>query len=222
MMRSINSVGRTLNHCVIGGFLLASVLMAQPCAASEPGVWKVEEDWEMVVHEPDAINVSPQVTFAISATGGHEDADEHSAHNCYFHLQMNYSADEQFSAGGFHVAAVEQDEIVDEERSEKQIVLSSDGDQLQWTSVMAVVDNKLMYAVKNGYGTDWGNFGGPDYLVQAANCPVSDMRDYSYQWSLDNVDVSYGANRVASIELVRIRLFYTNGNFVTIPLNLQP
>lgn len=222
MMRFTNSVAATLRHGVIGGLLLASVGLSQNCDASEPGVFKVEEDWEMVIHEPDAINVSPQVTFAISPTGAHEEADENSAHNCYFHLQMNYAADQNFSAGGFHVAAIEQDQITDEERSECQVVLSSAHDQLRWTSVMAVVNGKLMYAVKNGYSGDWGSFGGPDYLVQMGNCPVNDLQHYSHQWSLENVDVSYGGNRVASIKLARVRLYYPSGQVVTIPLNAHP
>jgi hypothetical protein len=223
MMRFTDGVLGTLGNGVIGGFLLVSVLMAQSCAAQLPEIYKVEEDWGMVIHEPDAINVSPQVTFAIMPCGAeHVDEDDQHAHNCYFQLQMNYSADENFSAGGFHVAAVENEDLVDEARSDDQIELATHHDHVTWTSVMAVVSDKLMFAVKDGHGTDWGNFGGPEYLVQMSTCPISDLGNYSYETSLDNVDVSFGANRVDSIELIRVRLYYTNGNMVTIPLNRNP
>lgn len=223
MMRSTTCAPRVLRNGVIGGLLLVSVLATPNCLAQSTSLWKVEEDWEMVTQEPDSAIVSPQVSFAMFPCG-HEHIDEvvQHAHNVYFLLQMNYFADDYFSAGGFHVAAVEQEDIVDEERSATQIVLSSDHDHVSWTSVMAVVDNKLMFAVKNGYGNDWGTFGGPEYLVQMQNCPISNLKEYDYSTSLKNVDISFGANRVDSITLKEVRLYYTDGNVVTIPVNLHP
>ena len=93
---------------------------------------------------------------------------------------------------------------------------------LGYARVYSGADGTLMYAVKNGYGDNWGTFGGPEYLVRMANCPISNLREYNYQTSLENVDISFGANRVDKIELIRVRLYYTDGNVVTIPLNLRP
>jgi hypothetical protein len=214
MLRNIHGVGRTLRKGIIGGILLATVWAAPNCAADDPTIYKIEEDWEMVIHEPDRVNVSPQVTFSVSP-GANE-------HNCYFQLQMNYFADEFFSAGGFHVAAFHDEAIADEARSATQIVLATHHDHIRWTSVMAVVDGKAMFAVRDGYGADWGAFGGPDYLVKLPTCPVSDLSAYDPQESLDNVDISFGANRVDRVTLIQVRLFYTDGNTVTLPLNANP
>jgi hypothetical protein len=214
MLRTIHGVGLTLRKGIIGGLVLASVLSAPYCAADEPTIYKIEEDWEMVIHEPDRINVSPQITFSMSP-GTNE-------HNCYFQLQMNYFADEQFSAGGFHVAAFHDDEIADEARSKTQIVLATHHDHIRWTSVMAVVDGKAMFAVRDGHGDEWGDFGGPDYLVKLPTCPVDDLSGYHPQTSLDNVDISFGANRVDSVTLIQVKLFYTDGNTVTLPMNASP
>lgn len=70
----------------------------------------IEEDWEFVLNEPDAKNVSPQITFFTSPS---VNVDE-----CYFQLQMNYAAEEGFSSGGFDFTGVNHEQIVDRARSE--------------------------------------------------------------------------------------------------------
>ena len=121
--------------------------------ADQPTIWKVEEEWEMVINEPEDNTNSPQVTFFVTPSAGLGET--------YFQLQMNYEADEDYSAGGFHVAAVRNEEIQDEARSQNQSLLTVDGDVIRWTSVAAVVNNKLLFAVRDGDCASWGNFGGP-------------------------------------------------------------
>ena len=135
MMRSHSGVFGTLGNGVIGGYLLVTVLMTQNSVASEPGVYKVEEDWEMVITQPDPITTSPQITFFTSPSVHSE--------RTYFQLQMNYAADDSFSGGGFHVAAVKNDDIRDEARSETKRALSTDGEPVRWTSVMASIHGKF-------------------------------------------------------------------------------
>ena len=215
MMRIAHGVVRTLQKGIIGGIIFASVSTAVPaCTASEPAIYKVEEDWEMVISEPDSINISPQITFATSPSVNSEE--------CYFQLQMNYAADEEFSAGGFHVAAVQNEQILDEARSDTRVLLATNGDHIRWTSVMAVISNKVLFAVKDGYGDEWGHFGGPDYLVKIVSSPYADLSEYHPQQSLDTVDIGFGANRVASVTLIQVRVFYTDGRTVTVPVNRQP
>ncbi len=200
---------------VIGGILWISTLAGMPtCAAADASMYKIEEVWEMVVNEPDPANYSPQVTFFTSPSAN----IDHS----YFQLQLNYAADEGFSPGGFHVAAVQGGEILDEARSDTRRTLATDGDLIRWTSVMAVVQDKVLFAVKDGHGEEWGYFGGPDYLVKIVQSPVTDLSEYHPQHSLDTVDIGFGANRVASITLVEVRCFYTDGRTVTVPVNRQP
>lgn len=204
-----------LSTVIIGGILIASVVAgAHSATAIEPHVFKIEEDWEMAVSEPDAANCSPQVTFFTSPSFQME--------NCYFQLQMNYAADEGFESGGFHVAAVVDEAFLDEARSATQLTLASSNDLIRWTSVMATINNKLLFAVRDGTGNEWGSFGGPDYLVTIVPSPVVDLNDYAAQQSLDNVDIGFGANRVTSITLKRVRLFYTDGTSRTITVNGQP
>jgi hypothetical protein len=215
MMRITQCVRWTLRFGVVGGLFFALTLVAaSSCDAADSAIYKIEEDWEMVINEPDSANYSPQVTFFTSPSVNLD--------HSYFQLQMNYAADEYFSGGGFHVAAVDDDGIVDEARSDTRCTLAIDGDHVRWTSVMAVINGKALFAVRDGYSQEWGEFGGPDYLVKIVPAPVSDLSEYHPQQSLDTVDVGFGSNRVASITLRKVRVFYADGRIVTLPVNLQP
>ena len=59
-------------------------------------------------------------------------------------------------------------------------------------------------------------------LVKLESSPVADLSRYHPQTSLENVDISFGANRVESVTLVQVKVFYTDGHTVTMPLNLHP
>ncbi|WP_144057719.1 hypothetical protein [Novipirellula maiorica] len=183
------------------------------CHGQDVAIFKIEEDWEMVLNEPDAINHSPQVTFFTTPT------DEPSR---YFQLQLNHAVDTQFSGGGFHVAAVENDQIIDQARSETRAALSSDGDHVRWTSILATVEGQTLFAIKNGHASQWGDFGGPDFLVRMNSDASLGLSQYHPQKSLDAVDIGFGANRVASITLLEVRVFYVDGSVVPVPVNRQP
>lgn len=197
----------------IGGICLALMFLATPCVA-QSSIFRIEEDWEMVVHQPDPIIYSPQVTFFTSPSTATE--------STYFQLQMNYAADEGFDGGGFHVAAVNGGGNIDEARSHTDSPLTVGNDRVQWTSVMAAIDGTLLFAVKDGYATQWGSFGGPDYLVRIEGTDFADLSQYHHSQSLSSVDVGFGGNRVSSITLKQVRLYYTDGHISTIDVNSQP
>ncbi len=196
-----------------GGAVAALLVGCCSAVAAEPRIYLIEEDWELIVNEPDPICNSPQITFFTSPTPSESD---------YFQLQMNYAADDDYSSGGFHVAAVRNDNIIDEARSVTRRTLSTDGDLIRWTNVMAVFDNKIFFAVDNGDGLEWGSFGGPDYLVEMPAEGLHSLSGYTPQKSLDQVDIGFGANRVESLILKRVRLVYTDGHIETVPVNLSP
>lgn len=188
--------------CAIAGGICMTAI-ADRATAGEPSIYMVEENWEMVVREPDGLINSPQVTFFLFP---------HSlAEGCYFQLQMNYAAEDGYSSGGFRVSAVCQETPVDEERSQVRQTLVTDGDRLEWTAAMAVFDGKLMFAVKDGTSIDWGSFGGPEYLVEMGNNGLTDLSGYTPDASTSNVDIGFGRNRVASIRLKSVRVTYTDG-----------
>ena len=197
-------------NCLFSIFLISFLGEISLVRAQENDIWKVEEDWELRTYQPDPSIYSPQVTFFVTPDSTKSDT--------YFQLQMNYAADDVFSAGGFHVAAVNNENMVDEERSDQQITLSLPSDTLTWTNVMAVVDGKLMFAVKDGLCQEWGQFGGPEYLVQIEGSATNNLDQYNYEDSIGNVDIGFGKNRVQMAKLKCVRLFRLNGSMTTIDL----
>ena len=215
MTHQITGALRALTAAVIGGILLGS-LMVQPALvyADGPTIWKVEEEWELVINEPEDNTNSPQVTFFVTPSAGEG--------TTYFQLQMNYEADQDYSAGGFHVAAVRDETIRDEARSQNQSLISIDDDVIRWTSVTAVVNNKLLFAVKDGHCSSWGDFGGPEYLVEMPERSIDDLSNYSYAQSVASVDIGFGGNRVSSVKLRKVHLYDSNGNVNTLTIPDPP
>lgn len=207
--------GRCLDALPCSGVLLAVVLSSAPCSdAADMSVYRVEEDWEMVLNEPEPAIHSPQLTFF---TLPFRNNTSH-----YFQLQLNHAADDYFSGGGFQVAAVRSGVQVDYNRSATYAALSTDAQTVRWTTVMANLDGQFMFAVKDGYGTDWGDFGGPDYLVRMTSGGASSLSEYDPENSLQMVDVGFGSNRVASLVLKRVRVYHKDGRVVETEINRSP
>ena len=186
-------------------------MLTTVAGATDPQLFMVEEDWELVINEPDVKINSPQIAFFLYPDAEHSD--------CYFQLQMNYAAEDGYSSGGFRVGAFCHETPVDEERSKITQTLAWDNDRIKWTSAMAIFNGKLMFAVKDGYGMQWGQFGGPEYLVEMDDLELHSLEHYSPAKSLQSVDIGFGANRVASIRLKAVRLTYNNGHTQTINVN---
>lgn len=197
--KSIGAVGTKL----IAGGLFLFIALSSVAQAQGPTLYMVEEDWEMVLNQPVVAINSPQVAFFMYPDAEHAD--------CYFQVQMNYAAEEGYSSGGFHVGAFCKEVTVDEERSVVRQSLSLDGDRLEWTNAMAIFNGKLMFALKAGSGTQWGQFGGPEYLVEMDDQELHALDHYTPEKSLKSVDIGFGSNRVTSIRLRRVRLYYTDG-----------
>ncbi len=210
MSQSITRFGAARTSLIAGGLCLLTMLHGQALAEG-PELFMVEEDWEMTLNEPEPNINSPQVAFFLYPDSDHAD--------CYFQLQMNYAAEDAYSSGGFRVGAFCNEVPVDEERSPIRQSLAWDNDHIEWTSAMAVFNGQLMFAVKDGYGMQWGHFGGPEYLVQMDDQNLHCLDHYTPQKSLESVDIGFGANRVASIRLKTVRLTYTDGHTTTIHVN---
>ncbi|TWU67613.1 hypothetical protein [Crateriforma conspicua] len=178
---------------------------------SERSIFFIEEDWELVLNEPAPEINSPQVSFFVFPNSEDE--------NSYFQLQMNYAAEESYSSGGFRVTAVRQSNPVDDERSDDRQLWTIHGDRIRWTTVMASMDNKYLFAIKNGQSEDWGEFGGPDYLVEMIHEGSLGLSRYTPVKSLENVDIGFGANRVGSITLKNVRVVYNDGHVRTVSVN---
>ncbi|MCM2374985.1 hypothetical protein [Aporhodopirellula aestuarii] len=179
---------------------------------AEPWV-KIEEDWELKLFQPDPLSNSPQLNIYLTPDSTHPES--------YFQLQLNHAAEAGFSAGGLRVSAVENDSPVSEARSLTGALLTHDGDVIRWTSVLMVRNGDFYFAIKNGTSKSWGEFGGPEYLLQVPAGEVQNLSKYSPRQSIGDVDIGFGRNRVKSLSIRRIRAYREDGTFVTIETTLD-
>jgi hypothetical protein len=186
--------------------LLVAFCTAAAAQAQQPRVYKIEEDWELVVSSPRPAIHSPQISIYTMPNDSNP--------GVFFQLQLNYAARKDFSEGGFMVSAIRNGKPVQETRSDVCQLLAYDGEQLRWTSVMAVIGNELLLAIKDGQGSHWGSFGGPDYIVRMPAQGLTHLDGYTPQSSKQTVDVSFGANHVQSLVLKRARAYYTDDQVV--------
>ncbi|WP_153556409.1 hypothetical protein [Roseimaritima sediminicola] len=193
------------------GCALSATAGALTAPASEPWV-RVEEDWTLVLNEPDPELHSPQLSIYVTPDPDRIDA--------FFQVQLNHAADTTFAGGGFRVAAFREDRTVDEAVSETRTALSHHGDTIQWTNVFAIRDDRILFAIKDGQSQSWGAFGGPDYLLSVPADGQSDFRSYSPYQSAREVDLGFGKNRVASLTLQCVRVYRSDGTFELVPVRL--
>jgi hypothetical protein len=186
-------------------------LWSSNVAAAEPHVYMVEEDWELVVGEPKPAIHSPQLSFYLFPDAA--------SPGVYFRLQLNHAARQDFAGGGFMVTAVVNEVAHDEAKSDFRTPLTYDGERLKWTSAMAVMNGELLYAIKDGLGSHWGSFGGPDYILRMPAGAVRSLDGYSPQESVKSLEIGFGSNRVKTLVLKKARLHYSNQEVVEVVLN---
>lgn len=183
-------------------------------ASRAADIYRIEEDWEMVVNEPDSSIHSPQLTFFLAPNPANPDR--------YFQLQLNHAVEHEFSGGGFHVVAAEGSQHLDSVRSSTYQPLVSHDQTVRWTSVMTAHGDSVYYHVKNGYAADWGSFGGYWTAVRMAAEGTQHFNDYDLSRSLEMIDIGFGGNRVDSLVLRNVRLYRTDGTVSQVSVNRSP
>ncbi|WP_203329066.1 hypothetical protein [Candidatus Laterigemmans baculatus] len=213
MVRSAYAAGFFRPWPGLAAFLLiACAIGVQSSRAAD--IYRIEEDWEMVINEPDSSIHSPQLTFFLPPNPADPDR--------YFQLQLNHAVDHEFSGGGFHVVAADGSEHLDSFRSSTYQPLVSHAQTVRWTSVMNVHGDSVYYHVKDGYAADWGSFGGYWTAVRMAAQGTLHFNAYDPSQSLEMIDIGFGGNRVESLVLRDVRLYRTDGTVSQVSVNRSP
>ncbi len=166
---------------------------------------RVEEDWRLVVAEPDTLLVSPQITCTMSPVGN--------LNSDYAVFDVNLRNFPSYEAGGVQLQVWNGDNSVSSIRSKSGVVLGEANEVVTWTQVMTVQDGHLSFEVTNGQSTSWGSFGDGNSIALVKDTNLQNLNEYSPASTVDNSGVGYGANRVASLTLVGIR-FYSGPTLV--------
>jgi hypothetical protein len=186
---------------VVAGWGLATSLAADP-----PTITRIEEDWELVIGDPDVNANSPQVSCVTSPLGH--------LNGLYAVLELNHRTQPDYIGGGLQLQVWNgPDQLVATKTGYDQQYLSYSGETIRWTQALQVSSGSLMFDVFNGTSESWGTFGPTSDLRRYVSTTLTDLNGYDPNVSVENSGVGYGGNRVTSLVLKQVR-WYAGGTLV--------
>ena len=195
------------------GVALQLFLLSVSVAVHAQGVVRVDEDWELQVLEPDEQLNSPQITTALLPLGP--------TSSTIFFLDINHGSAPDYSAGGLQLRVDQNGEGRESKRMLAGQKLNQTSETVTWTQVLLQQGNKLKFGVVSGQGQTWNFFGGSESFIDVT-AQTGSLDAYRPTDSLSNSGAVYAGNRIASLKLLRVRLFNSLGQMVEIPINQSP
>lgn len=197
----------TLALLAAAGLLFPAVASAQlssPSVSAET-ITSVEEDWELVVGEPDTTTNGPQVTCTISPFG-----DLSGLHCTY---ELNHKSVPSFEAGGMQLVLWSGEDSLAVKRFDNNAQLQHDNETIRWTQRMSLSGTTATFEVSNGSSTTWGAFGAAGKLKASHTTGLTSLAGYSPDLSARHSGVGFASNRVVSLILKEVR-WYASGVLV--------
>ncbi len=166
---------------------------------SEPVV-RIEEDWELEVNEPNDDTIAPQFHTVMSPMSDLES----------YHAQTlwNYRETPDFVAGGVQLHSYNGENLV-RKRSIESGTLSTTAETITWTQSLETDGTTLMFSITEGVSTTWGAFGRDMNISSTAY--LAQLNEYDPATSVANSCVTFGANRVQSLSIKRVRYYGATG-----------
>lgn len=206
-----------LGLAALAAFLGADALRAQ---SSGSDVFRVEEDWQLIVGTPTTADNAPQVTCTISPLD---------MGTAYCAFDLNYRTQPDYLAGGMQVHTWDPTDPIEYSNSVHTQIMATTGETVTWTQTMTWQNNAITFQVVNGQSQTWGTFGGNGVgqgrLILSLNTSLANLDGYSPDVSLNNSGVSYASNQVVSLTLMAVRYYDVNGkliNQITTPQVVHP
>lgn len=190
--------------------ILTCLLPATPAAwADDEGdgnVVAIEEDWELVVKQPDEETEAPQVTCIIAPSSNDEDV--------FAAFNLNHKSYPAYDAGGLHLQLWNDDVPLGSATFANDALLKTNDEVIHWTVRMKVDECKLWFEIVSGTSTTWGDFGSTGTLKASITSEQVNLNQYDPQYSVANSGVGYAGNRVTSLTLKAVRKVLRSGDVV--------
>lgn len=191
--------------CVGAGALLASPLATT--SASDgllTPIARVEEDWELDVHEPSSESCSPQFHTVMSPYA--------TLNGLYFQVTWNYHELPDVVEGGLQLQVWGGDSDF-ATRDAGEGYLSNDAERVTWTAALSTDSAYVTFSIENGYSQSWGSFGGESMRVRTAQ-PLANLHSYNSNTTTGNSWITYGSNRVNRLVLKEVRKYAADGTLL--------
>ena len=194
--------------CMVVALVSAGRAMAADVA-------RVEEDWELVVNQPDVDVNGPQVTCVISPL---------TADDAYCAFDINYRTQPGYSPGGLQLHVWDPNSPIVTCDFPQTGLMQQANETVTWTQTMSLSDGVLSFAVTNGQSATWGSFDNSSQPV-SANTAATNLNGYDPNVSLNNSGVSFATNLVTSLTLKAVRWYAADGTLIsqnTTPQTVHP
>lgn len=198
---------------VTGSFWCLALLVTVPtpsARAETPDVPelvdRIEEDWHVVVGDPDPESDSPQILNVMSPLATIQ--DEHAV------FEINHVTQPEYSAGGLQLQRwTGPEHCVESTPVSDYGTFAQAGEDVRYTLRMSLRDSVLYYSVRNGTSQTWGSFGAPGQFRLSVGSGMKTLSRYSPAFSVSESKVAFGTHRVEKFERTEIR-YYWQGQLV--------
>jgi hypothetical protein len=167
-------------------------------------VEKIEEDWELVISDPDPDLAAPQTTCTIAPAGNLE--------GLHATLELNVRSQPEFAPGGVQLQLWNGEELLATRTYVNYSALATPNETIRWTQKVRRANNEdLIFEVVQGESATWGDFGGQGYLRAEVDGSLLNLDTYNPDVSAANSGVGFASNRVQSLVLKEVRVTMTDG-----------
>lgn len=197
---------RHMSLLIVQGAIIIWFVQQTAAAVADDSVnlVRVEEDWELVVGDPDPDSNGPQVTCTLSTTG-----DIRSLHASF---DLNFQESPTYAAGGLQLQVWNAERMLFQKGPSNNAVFSTSNETVSWTQSMELNEGRLTFQVSNGSSSTWGTFGNGESLKLTFPVILSNLNGYQPGVSVKNSGIGYASNRVKSLTLQRVRYILSTGD----------
>lgn len=202
-MNRRSACGRLLG--LAAGAPMAMSLLSRPNAKAD---WsngqtvRVEEDWYVKIGTPSPNEDSPQISTVI--------APSWTLWGYYAVFDMNCATQPNFESGGVQLQLWYDGVIVQSRSNTNWASLFNPNEEIRFTSAISIEDNQLVFEIKNGTSTSWGDFGNGEIRMSVPTWRQH-LNWYSPWFSEQNSRIGFASHRVRRFIMERVRYFNESG-----------
>jgi hypothetical protein len=163
------------------------------------GLLRVEEDWSLLVMQPDGARAAPQVSTQMA---------RNPFGTCFANFHINSADVPSYQEGGLQLQAWQGKTNTAYLTQYNRLTMNTPGELVTWTQYLRVADGALKFGISSASSQTWGDFSGMEIDYGGSS---TDLSIYSPDYSRQNSGVTYGANRVTSLVLVAVRTYNAAG-----------
>jgi len=167
---------------------------------------RIEEDWQLIIANPDPTQNGPQITTSMSPTGDLVSSP-------FVALDLNYREYPTYANGGMQVQVWQNKQLL-ASSSQGNGQFNTANETITWTQSLSLSGGSISYGISNGQSTTFGRFGqGNGLLSVSFSTALADLSGYIPDVSIAHSGATWESNHVTSMAIVQVR-YFLNGQLI--------